>query len=179
MPVETESDLSISLPEGSSFRFAKTATYQRLGGRSLKEMDFGYFDEAKGSILLVELTSYRKATEAPKSAVLLTEMITKARDSLLMLQAAWRGHGEGKALAPELPQSCRKELRLRICFVMKLRPEHLVSFAMSDIRGRLKTCVAACAELLGLEVHVELFDHTTAMRKLPITEPPPSDAAGA
>jgi len=178
MAVETESELSITLPDGAWFRFAKTATYKPLGGRALKEMDFGYFDRAEGHLVLVELTSYAKATDLPKAATLQAEMIAKARDSLLMLQAAWRGHGAGNALLLELPEACRKELDLRICFVVKLRPEHRVSFTtvMSNIRGTLNSCVTASADLLGLKVNVQLLHHLNAMGKLPITEPELSDA---
>lgn len=174
MPVYTESELSISLPDGKSFQLGKMAAYRSLSGCALKEMDFGYLDEDGGHIVLVELTSYNKAAEPPTSKVLLPEMIAKARDSLLMLQAAWRGHGVGKRLLLELPEPCRKELRLRICFVVKLSSEHRRAFtpvAMSNIGGRLRTCLAACADLLGLEVHVELFDDRKAMEKLPITAP--------
>lgn len=173
MTVATESGLTISLPEGASFRFEDTATYRRLRGRALKDMDFGYFDGEAGCLVLVELTSYEKASDLPKSDVLLAEMIAKARDSLLMLQAAWRGYGEGRALAPELPAPCRSRSPVRLCFVMKLRPEHRAVFTpvtMSNVWGRLRTCVIACAELLGLEVHVELLEHRRAMERLPITE---------
>lgn len=173
MPVETESGLTVSLPDESAFRFARTAAYRPLRGRALKEMDFGYFDAAKGCIVLIEVTSYTKATDPPKSDALLAEMIDKARDSLLMLQAAWRGHGPGNDLVSELPDVCRKESSLRVYFVIKLSPEHRVAFTpvtMSNIDGRLRTCVSACAELLGLKVIVQLLPHHKAMQLLPITE---------
>jgi hypothetical protein len=165
---ERESGFSIRLPDGLWFRLASTETYRRLGGRALKEMDFGYLDEAARRLVLVELTSYDRAMAAPESKQLLPEMIAKARDSLLMLQAVWRGHGEGKALALELPEACRTESRLLLCFVVKLNAVQPVSFVMSDLRGRLKSCMTVGAELLGLEVDVELLDHRKAMEKLPL-----------
>lgn len=182
MPVETASELFISLPDASWFRFERTRTYGRLRGDALKDMDFGYFDEAAGHLVLVELSSYGKAAAPPVSRLLLQEMIAKARDALLMLQAAWRGHGAGKDLALELPQACRRESRVRLCFVIKLTPEHRVTLtpvAMSNIAGRLRAAVVAAAGLLGLRVVVELFDQRSVLGRLPVTESPPAPAPGA
>ncbi len=176
MPVVTASELSISLPDAAWFRFESTATYSRLRGRALKDMDFGYFDEAESRLVLVELSSYSKSADPPVSKLLLQEMITKARDALLMLQAAWRAHGEGKALVRELPEPCRKEARVRVCFVIKLTPEHraaLTPIAMANIAGQLRSAVVTSAGLLGLDVHVELFDQRSVLGRLPITEPLP------
>ncbi len=178
MSVETESDLSITLPDGASFRFAKTSTYQRIKGRSLKEMDFGYKDPLWGGMVLVELTSYAKSPVAPTSDLLLLEMAAKARDSLLMLQAAWRGHGEGVALANELPEPCRGQHPLRLCFVVKLRLEHRESFAMSGLQNDLRGRIQVCADLLGLHVQVAVLDHLKAQKKLPITEALPLEPSG-
>lgn len=175
MAVEVESGLEVTLPDGKSFRFSRSVTYQSLKGRALKEMDFGYKDDTADRLVLVELTSYTRETDiVPTSSLILLEMITKARDSLLMLQAAWRGHGSGKALRDELPEACRKESRIRICFVINVSPEHrksLTPFVMSNLGGQVKSCVVASAALLDLNVHVELFDQRSVLGKLPIKDP--------
>ncbi|MEO5727999.1 MAG: hypothetical protein ABI134_09775, partial [Byssovorax sp.] len=53
-----ESGLLVSLPDGAWFRFQDCATYRRLNGRSLKEMDFGYWHEMHRCIVLLELKDY-------------------------------------------------------------------------------------------------------------------------
>jgi len=175
MPVRRrEKDLEITLPDDAFFRFEERPTYARnLCGAALKEMDFAYFDAPAREMILVEFSSYERSTKPVERKALIAEMIAKGRDSILMLQAAWRGYGAGRALCSELPEICRKPERLRLCFVLKLTPEQIEKLHMSDTQGLLRSAVRAAAGLLDLDVAVDLMSHRQAMARLPITEVPP------
>jgi hypothetical protein len=49
-----ESGVEVTLPQGVGFRFCDCATYKQLSGRHLKEMDFGWWDEGRGKLVLLE-----------------------------------------------------------------------------------------------------------------------------
>lgn len=177
MPVlRREKDLEIALPDDAFFRFEERPTYARgLSGAKLKEMDFGYFDAATGKMILVEFSSYARSNEDidnDKRKNLLAEMIAKGRDSLLMLQAAWRGIGVGSALCCELPDVCRQLRPLQLCFVLKMTPAQTIQLHMTNTQGPLRSAVRASANLLGLDVEVHLLDHHQAMQRLPISQVP-------
>lgn len=170
-----ESGMALDLPADAWFRFADMAAYKPLSGDAIKEMDYGYFNEAVRSIDLVELKSYTRADRPQKLGEILPELITKGRDSILLLQAAWRGLGPGLNIAERLPQSCRSNARLRLYFVVKpaeTQREQFSRISLLDLQGRLRKCLATYAQLLGVEVRIEdvfLFDENKGMEKLPLT----------
>lgn len=171
----TDSGMTLEVDEGSWFRFANMAAYRPLGGDAIKEMDFGYFNHEAGGIDLVELKSYTKADKPPKIVEILPDLISKGRDSLLLLQAAWRGHGPGPSLAKELPESCRSKSRLRFHFVIRpnqTQRDQLTPRAILDLQGRLRMCIVSYARLIGFDVGVNdvfLFDEQKGMEKLKLT----------
>jgi len=166
MPVE--SGFEITPPEEVSFRFARTMTYRRLAGAAFKEMDFGWFDAAGSELILVELTNYDASLKPIDRKALMKEMIEKGRDSVLMLQAAWRGIGAGRDLARELPELCRNLTRLRLCFVIKAKREELEAIVNADVKGRLASVLRAYADLMDVNIEVDLFGPAEAMARLPI-----------
>lgn len=167
MPSFEESGLIITLPEGAWFRFADQPTYKRLCNKSLKEMDFGCYTGAKGCLELFELKDYSEQPELPRHLV--DNLVSKGRDSLLMLHAAWSGRGEGRTLGAQLPNACRNESKLRLYFVIKLERTQMTAFAA--IRDMVRPRVQVYADVLGLAATVNTLDHVSAMRRqLPITE---------
>ncbi|MFO0586131.1 MAG: hypothetical protein U0441_01265 [Polyangiaceae bacterium] len=174
----TESGMTLEVPEDAHFRFEETKTYEKLGGCGIKEMDVVFLDRALGCTILVELTHYTKEGEAPVEKKLRQEITTKARDSLLLLQAVWRGYGAGRDLASEVRAACRSESRLRVVFVVKVSPEHksaLNPTALSNMSGLLKRDIFPVAGLLGLKLErhdIYLCDETEAVKLLPLTVEP-------
>jgi hypothetical protein len=131
-------------------------------------MDFGYWHEEHGCVVLLELKDYSRPTPLPSD--LLDELVAKGRDGLLMTHAVWSGRGAGRELAEQLPDVFRAEARVRLCFVMKLGRQEVVS--LRPLRDLLKYRVLVYAELLGLKASVQLLDHETARAKgLPVAEP--------
>jgi hypothetical protein len=101
----SESGVEVSLPPGG-FRFAEASVYRRLSGQSLKEIDFGWWDAARGCLLLLELKGREVWNAPPKASPhqhLLEVCAQKAVDTLLMLSATWLGTAIGSALRQDLP----------------------------------------------------------------------------
>jgi hypothetical protein len=156
------------LPDGAWFRFEDCATYRRLNGRSLKEMDFSYWDEAHQCIKLLELKDYY----APPRAIpteLVSELTAKGRHALLMMHAAWHGKGEGATLCTELPEVCRRAVPLQLKFVLKIRKEEVAN--LGKLQDAIRLPVLVYAELLGLIASVQVLDHARAIKKgLPLAD---------
>ena len=163
-----ESGLIVSMPDGVWFRFEDCATYRRLNGRSLKEMDFGYWDEAYRCIFLLELKDYHVSPRTIPTN-LVSELVAKGRDALVMMHAAWQRKGEGGALFAELPEECRREARLELRFVLKLRNEEVSR--LGTLQDSIRLPMLVYAELLGIAANVRILDHEGAIaRKLPLTD---------
>lgn len=167
MPVE--SGFEITPPIDASFRFAETNTYRRLAGAALKEMDYGWFDTTRNELLLVELTNYETSVAPIDRRALMKEMIEKGRDSMLMLQAAWKGVGKGQDLARELPDLCKRLARLRLCFVLRAKRDELDVIVSADVKGRLASVLKIYANLMGMDIEVDLLGPVEAMARLPIS----------
>lgn len=163
-----ESGLIVSLPDGAWFRFQDCATYRRLNGRSLKEMDFGYWHEVHHCIFLLELKDYFISPRTLPTD-LVSELVDKGRHALLMMHAAWQGKGEGGALAAELPEGCRRETPLQLKFVLKLRREEVPQ--LGTLQSAIRLPVLVYADLLGLTASVQILDHERAIaRGLPLAD---------
>ena len=169
MPPFEESGLRVTLPEVGSFRFSACATYHRLSGRQVTEMDVGWWDEARQAIYLLEIKDYSRH-EAKKD--LRSNLIAKGRDCLVMLHASWRDVSDvGRALLRELPERCRTPQRLRLFFVLKDGDAGHAKELIPAIKDDLENHIKAYAELLGMgRLDVVLLDHVKAIEKgLPIT----------
>ncbi|WP_437914627.1 hypothetical protein WME73_02565 [Sorangium sp. So ce302] len=176
MPVFQESGLIVSLPDGASFRFADCPTYRTLSGRSLKEMDFGYWDDQRRRMVLLEVKDY--SDRSPKDEHLLETMVAKGRDSLLMLNAAWQRRGAGRALVEEIPGVFREEVPVRLYFILKVRQSEFAS--LRHLRDPIRTKVLVYAELLGLNANVQFLDHQKAMTiGLPVAEVSDAGSSGS
>lgn len=131
-----ESGLRFLPPTEACFRFSGFRSYQRLSGRQLSEMDVGYWDEGRRSIILIELKDY--ATREP-SRELIPKLVAKGRDCLLILHAAWSELSDAaRAIASELPEVCRQRQRVRMFFVLKVGGIKPLSSSSSRRRRRLE-----------------------------------------
>jgi hypothetical protein len=169
MPSFEESGLRVALPDEGSFRLSACRTYQGISGRRVSEMDFGWWDEAKQSISLLEIKDY--STRQP-ARDLLSHLVPKGRDWLVMLHAVWRDASDlARALREDLPEHCRTPQKLRLFFVLKVAPGGLPREHLPAINSALADHIQAYAELLGIRgLVVLLLDHEKAIEKgLPIT----------
>jgi hypothetical protein len=169
VPSFDESGLRVTLPEGCSFRLEDCRAYQRLGGRQVSEMDFGWWDDGRQAIQLLELKDY--STRTP-SFELLPKLVAKGRDCLVMLHAVWQSLSDtARALGAELPERCRAPQKLRLFFVVKTGTGGLSRVDILPLKDSLESHIKAYAELLGVRgLIVFLLDHDKAIEKgLPVT----------
>ena len=175
----TESGFRVDLPPESGFRFCDLRSYRsELKKWTISEMDFGYRDEARQELCLVELKDYSlpnamaraaamNRTSAEREAAsekLALQIRSNMKDVLVMMHAVWHGHGFGKVLAEELPTPCRTHARVRLYFVMKLPddpPKELRS-----LEGPMQAAQSAArgyAKLLGMDVTAAVLDQWRAI----------------
>lgn len=104
-----ESGFRVSVPRESSFRFDETATYRKLSGAGLKEMDLLWWDAATERLIALELKgeelwdAFDREQESAH-AYLVQVVDRKVTDALLMLAAVWSGTAFGESLKEEIPE---------------------------------------------------------------------------
>jgi len=165
-----ESGLQVALPDESGFRFADLPAYSSLKGCGISEMDYGWSDDEKAALCLLEVKDYTAPTDLPGH--LLAKLIAKGRDCLVLLHSAWSELGErAKALRAELPDPCRHRKQVRMFFVLKRDPAVLKREGLGVMQDKLRAQITAYASLLGLRSMVLLVDHEKASRMgLPVQE---------
>ncbi len=169
MPPFEESGLRVTLPEEGSFRFSECPTYQRISGRNVSEMDVGWWEEKWQAIVLLEIKDY--STQLPRKD-LMSSLLAKGRDCLVMLHAVWHGVSAiGKTLGADLPERCRQPQRLVLYFVLKVGTGMTAKELLVNIKESLENHVNAYAEVLGMRrITVILLDHEKAIAKgLPLS----------
>lgn len=164
-----ESGLEVTLPDAEGFRFCDCPAYRDLSRFSLKEMDFGWWDNSKDTLWLLELKDYSRLTEPERLPVKLFDNLTgKATDSLMMLSSVWFGSSQGTEIGRSLPPSCRifpaYPKTLKIIFVLKL-PRHPMATELSALTVRLRNRLQGRVALFDMAMtDVVLVDHKTAMK---------------
>ena len=142
-----ESGFVFSPPGVEWFRFADCPTYKKLCGASITEMDFAYWDAPRDRLVLLEVKDYT-GREAPTH--LISSLVAKGRDCLIMLQSAWRGDTEtGASLCLELPERLRSCSRLDLIFVLKVDDQTRMR-PINEMRDQLVWSIQAYRKLLGL-----------------------------
>ncbi|KYG08973.1 hypothetical protein BE21_20530 [Sorangium cellulosum] len=167
-----ESGFDFTPPDVAWFRFEDLPTYRRLSGAGVAEMDFTYWDPDHGRVVLLEVKDYT-GRDAPGH--LADCLIAKGRDSLVMLQSAWRGGDTaiGAALAGELPERLRVRSRVRLIFVLKADAATRMK-PISTMKDRIDWSIRAYAELLGLRCDTLVMDQDKASKcGLPLRVSPP------
>jgi len=163
----TESGLTISLPDGNSFRFQDLSKYTELKGQNLKEVDYCWWDDRTNTFWLLEIKDYSNLTTAEKLPNDLLETLTnKVTDSLLMLGAAWSNTNTGNSILSELPtifQSFPKSPhKMKIVCVLKLL-EHHKKVELGTLKTKFRNRLEGRISLFDLK-HVTLTDHETAIQ---------------
>ncbi|MDB9528948.1 hypothetical protein PN498_23345 [Oscillatoria sp. CS-180] len=177
MAVYQESGLEVDLPDHQIFRFCDCTAYRRLSSYSLKEMDFGWWDNQASTLWLMELKDYsRLALEDKLPNNLFGNFVDKATDSLMMLAAVWSNSEHGQALGRCLPTPCtsfpQQPHEIKLVFVLKLESQQLLT-QLSALSVRLRNRLRGRIALFNMSMtDLILLDHMTAIRAgLPIKIP--------
>lgn len=110
-------------------------------------MDVAYWDAPRDRLVLLEVKDYT-GREAPTH--LISSLVAKGRDCLIMLQSAWRGDTEtGASLCLELPERLRSCSRLDLIFVLKVDDQTRMR-PINEMRDQLVWSIQAYRKLLGL-----------------------------
>ncbi len=174
-----ESGLEISPPSGCCFRFCDIDEYRKLSGRNLKEIDFGWWDDCTGRLILLEIkgkevwNEVRQAGASTNSFQFLVSVLTqKVVDSVAMLSALWIGTDWGVRVRRFLPQRLHEYVgdgRLRVVFLLDTAlPDKAL---LGVLRDRVNAKLAGKLALLGLS-RVTVTDFETGARMgLPVRRP--------
>jgi hypothetical protein len=172
MPDYQESGLKVSLSNNNYFRFCECPTYKQLSGSHLKEMDFGWWDQDKNYLYLMELSDFSSLTPEQKSVdQLVEEIILKTTDCLLMLCAIWINSEKGKNLCKEISSTCldfpSNLCKLKIIFVYKIESSQSsgwLSPILDRLRSRIKDKDSKVFKLLDINYlnDIQLLNHIKA-----------------
>jgi hypothetical protein len=135
-------------------------------------MDNTYWDPDRGLVVLLEIKDY---TGRDTPGDLADCLIAKGRDSLAMLQSAWRGGDTrtGATLAGELPERLRVRSRVRLIFVLKVDAATRMK-PISAMKDQIAWSIRAYAELLGLRCDTLVMNQDKASALgLPLRASPP------
>jgi len=103
----TENTISVEVKDGVYFRLEDCSAYERVKGRSVKEMDLGWVEN--GSIWLTEFKDYGPSIPAELSAAvekLENTIPAKLRDTVTMLAAVWAETPWGNELLDNIRDTC-------------------------------------------------------------------------
>ncbi|KYF82840.1 hypothetical protein BE20_56655 [Sorangium cellulosum] len=167
-----ESGFDFTPPDVAWFRFEDLPSYRRLSGAGVAERDFTYWDPDRGLVVLLEIKDYT-GRDAPGD--LAGRLIAKGRDSLVMLQSAWRGGDTrtGATLAGELPERLRVRSSVRLIFVLKVDAATRIK-PISTMKDRIAWSIRAYADLLGLRCDTLVMNQDKASEiGLPLRVSPP------
>ncbi|RLB90987.1 MAG: hypothetical protein DRH50_11635 [Deltaproteobacteria bacterium] len=170
-----ESGFKVIVPNETSFRLCENPVYRSLSGLGLKEMDIGWWDNAKSKLLFFELKGIdiwrqfdRKKDIA--HAYLVKSLKGKVTDVLLMMAALWVGTDTGKAFKESLPDHVQKyhgDGSLKLIFLIDT-PISRKSL-LAPVKDAINKELAGRVRLFGVR-HVTLVDFDTANRMgLPVT----------
>jgi hypothetical protein len=163
MAVVEESGFIFTPPDETWCRFARFPTYRtQLSGKGIAEMDFAYWDAVRNRLVLLEVKDYT-GREAPTHLV--SSLIAKGRDCLMMLQSAWRssGAGLGASLAADFPERLRVPSRVQLIFVLNV-DETTRMRSIKSMRDQVAWSIRAYAELLDLHGDATLMDQDKASK---------------
>jgi hypothetical protein len=147
-----ESGFQVTVSEKDSFRFCECATYQTLSGLNLQEMDVGWWDATTKEVIVMELKGREVWANFDKSKStahehLVSILIGKATDTLLMLSAVWVETESGIGLKTALPalfHSYPGKGKLKLIFLLDTPPSRTpLLLALKDevnkrLAGRLR-----------------------------------------
>jgi hypothetical protein len=178
LSVIIESGFRVELSPDKSFRFCDIPTYKSgLKRWSVSEMDFGYWDEERKAICLLELKDLsfkhpKAPAKDPKAE--LERFKIKIRDNikdvLVMMHAAWSRYEHGKALLQELPEPFRVPAPIRLMFVMKMPEDHKKPAPPQSYKDAADGAARGYAKLLDLNATAVVLDQWSALAlKLPIS----------
>lgn len=168
MPTYRESGLAINLPEDSSFRLSECSAYQDLKGKSLKEVDFGWWDTTRNTLWLLELEEFEWLKPGERLPEYLFErFMAKATDSLMILSSVWFSSAKGTQFKVSLPSFCHAfpfpPRKIKIVFILKIDRE-LVQAQIPALRDRLRNRLEGRIALFDMrKSSVILMDHYTAI----------------
>jgi len=129
MPIYSESGLTINLPNQDYFRVSDCPTWRKkLNTLSLKEMDFGWWDETTNQIYFLEVKDFTqldhpKSKKPKKSQDFIKDFVTKATDTLFLLAGVWLSSSKGESMKNELFATCpnfpTSLSKIKLLFVVK------------------------------------------------------------
>jgi len=163
-----ESDLTITLVDGEHFQFESCATYIRLKGQNLKEMDFAWWDSTTNTIWFLELKDYSRLPLIEQlSDGFVEELAKKATDVLLMLSSIWINSLKGQQLCSDILSFCpvfpTARQQLKLVFVVKIGPYHQPQLHLETLQTKLRNDLRGYMSLFDLTINdVLLIDPSTA-----------------
>ncbi|MDP8207033.1 MAG: hypothetical protein P9L92_10250 [Candidatus Electryonea clarkiae] len=165
-----ESGMKITLPDNDCFRFEDITALSNIRNKGLKDMDFGWWDNSKNVLFLLEV----KETSDPSSYE--TAIVEKVVDTLLTLSASWIPTLRGKSIARELPSSCQSFLnpphKLQIVIIFKIQRTNIQGLhtLQDSVRNKLEGKVKLFDMVRN---SVKLMDISTAINfQFPVIQHP-------
>jgi hypothetical protein len=131
-------------------------------------MDFGWWQEEKNTLWLIEMKDYAHLT--PEECLpnhLLNNLVNKATDSLLMLATCWAKTGKGREFLPCLPTSLQQfpehqeHLKLKLFFILKIDAA-MFKDEIDALRYELNNRLRGRVALFNIR-YVSLVDHLTVI----------------
>ncbi len=181
MPNYQESGLNIDLPDKKSFRISDCNTWEKkLKLHTLKEMDFGLWDEENQRIILMEVKDFTqlahpKAKKAKKPDDFIETFVKKGTDMLILLGGIWINSSHGVNVKNELIATCidfpHTLCKLKLIFVVKTNDPN-AGVWLQLLNTKIRNELHGRALLFNLDPNADvlLLDHITAAKKgLPIT----------
>lgn len=171
MSAYTESGIRVDLSDKAHHCFEALPTYIYLKGQCVKEMDLCWLEPAVTNaetgtqspevLICLELKGYQET--ALTVDYLLENLEQKAKDTLLMLCAAWLDRGKGKDLALELPEAYRTyNPTRRIRLIMLIDADNSQAQALTALKDKLRNRLRGMTHLLDFKL--TLVNCTTAMK---------------
>ena len=147
-------------PDTPWFRFADCHAYRKFNNRGIREMDFSYWDEAAGRLVLLELKDY---TDRSAPSHLVDTLIAKGRDSLIMLKSVWHRDavGQAAALSRDLPERFRTPAETRLLFVLKVSASTRMA-PIREMNDKVEGSLQAYRDLLGIRGRAIVMNHRQA-----------------
>lgn len=156
-----ENSLVVTVPDGRYFRFGDCEAYDRVKGKSMKEMDVGWLT-TDDDLWLLELKDYGKHIPAdlrPQLPKLQNNVPLKVQDTLAMLGAAWAGTNWGEDLLQNIRDTCPDfppdAVPLRTGVVVNLENSSDVAL-LSQIKDRIAADLEGELDIMGVRSVVVL-----------------------
>ena len=165
MPFE-ENGIWVNFPDTNYFQFQDIPEYKSISSQSIREMDFGWFDNANDTMFLIELKAYHnpsnphhQPTNLADSSIRdtkLQELYEKSVHSVSML------YSTRSPVRPILPAAHLETEKLRLIHILNI-PNALhpyLSIMQDVLRNRLKPYKAI------FDINsIVIIDYTTACNK--------------